>query len=83
MTQQLRWLKLLLVVTITGLIDKSLVKITDSAGNLVYETYSNGSIATWDMNNKYGQRVNTGVYLAICTTPDNSESKVVKILVIN
>lgn len=71
------------VVTITGLIDKSLVKITDSAGNLVYETYSNGSIATWDMNNKYGQRVNTGVYLAICTTPDNSESKVVKILVIN
>lgn len=71
------------VITITGLIDKTNVKITDVAGNLISETTSNGSIATWDGKNKFGQKVSTGVYLAICVTPDGSQSTTTKILVIN
>ena len=39
------------IITITGLIDKTNVKITDLAGNLVCQTVSNGSIATWDGKN--------------------------------
>lgn len=71
------------LITITGLIEKTNVKITDVAGNLVFETTSNGSIATWDGKNKYGQKVSTGVYLGICTSPLGDESTTVKILVIN
>lgn len=71
------------VITITGLIEKTSVKITDVAGNLVSETTSNGSIATWDGRNKFGQKVSSGVYLAICVSPDGQESATTKILVIN
>jgi hypothetical protein len=71
------------VITITGLVEKTNVKITDVAGNLVSETTSNGSIATWDGKNKFGQKVSTGVYLAICVSPDGEQSTTAKILVIN
>lgn len=71
------------VITVTGLVENTIVKFTDVAGNLINETKSNGSIATWDGTDKYGQRVNTGVYLAICISEDGQESKTVKILIIN
>lgn len=71
------------VITITGLVDNTIVKITDVAGNLVYETRSNGSLAVWDGKNKSGRKVSTGVYLAICLSEDGSERGTTKILVIN
>lgn len=71
------------IITITGLVDKTNVKITDLAGNLVCQTISNGSIATWDGKNAYGQKVSTGVYLAMCISPDGQESTTTKILIIN
>lgn len=71
------------IVTITGLVENTQVKITDVAGNLVAETTSNGSIATWDGKNKLGEKVSTGVYIAICVAPDGQQSTSTKILVIN
>jgi len=71
------------VITITGLVDKSQVKITDINGNLICETVSNGSIATWDGKDVHGRKVNTGVYLAICANTDGTLSTITKILVIN
>lgn len=71
------------LITITGLVERTNVKITDVAGNLIAETTSNGSIATWDGMNKFGQKVSTGVYLAICVSPDGQQSTTSKILVIN
>ena len=71
------------IITITGLIADTNVKITDLAGNLVCQTVSNGSIATWDGKNAYGQKVSTGVYLALCISPDGTQSTTTKILVIN
>jgi hypothetical protein len=71
------------VITITGLMDKSQVKITDINGNLICETVSNGSIATWDGKDVHGRKVNTGVYLAICVNTDGTQSTITKILVIN
>lgn len=70
------------VVTIAGLVRDANVKITDISGNLVYETTSTGSEATWDLMNYSGVRVSTGVYLAFCTAPDGSSSKIVKMLII-
>lgn len=71
------------VITIAGLVDDTNVKITDTAGNLVAQTSSNGSIAIWDGKNSFGEKVSTGVYLAICVSPDGQQSSTTKILVIN
>lgn len=71
------------LITITGLTENTQVKITDVSGNLVCETTSKGSIATWDGKNIFGQKVSTGVYLAICISPDGQQSTTTKILVIN
>lgn len=71
------------VITITGLVTDTRVKITDIAGNVVYETISNGGVATWDGNRRGGGRVATGVYLAMCFSPDGKQRETTKILVIN
>jgi len=70
------------VVTVTGLVENSSVKITDVSGNLVYETTSLGGQATWDLRNYRSQRVATGVYLVLCTSDDGSLAGVTKMLVI-
>lgn len=68
-------------VTITGLIRDTQVKITDISGNLVYETFSEGGQAQWDLTTYNGRRVTAGVYLVFCSSGDGSESCVTKILV--
>lgn len=69
-------------VTITGLLRDTNVKITDVSGNLVFETSSDGGMATWDLKNYRGERVSTGVYIAFCSSTDGKQSIVTKILVI-
>lgn len=69
-------------VTITGLIDHSNVKITDINGNLIYQTRSAGSEATWNCRNKDGNRVATGIYLVLVSSEEAGESVVTKIMVI-
>jgi len=71
------------VITITGLIENTQVKITDLNGNLICETISNGSIATWDGKDVHGRKVSTGVYMVICSNADGTQSAITKILVIN
>ncbi len=71
------------IITITGLVTDTRVKITDIAGNVVYETISNGGIATWDGNRRGGGRVATGIYLAMCFSPDGKQHETTKILIIN
>lgn len=68
-------------VTITGLMRDTRIKITDVSGNLVFETTSDGGMATWDLSNYKGERVSTGVYIAFCSGPDG-KSSITKILVI-
>ncbi|MBE0676962.1 MAG: T9SS type A sorting domain-containing protein, partial [Bacteroidales bacterium] len=70
------------VVTITGLVENSSVKITDVSGNLVYETTSLGGQVTWDLHNYRSARVATGVYLVFCSNEDGTLAKVTKMLVI-
>lgn len=68
-------------VTITGLMRDTHVKITDVSGNLVFETTSDGGMATWDLTNYEGEHVSTGVYIAFCSNPEG-KSAITKILVI-
>ncbi len=70
-------------VYIRGLMDESVVKITDLNGNLVYELKSQGGQIEWPVKNLNGQKVGPGVYLAYCALADGSASVVTKVLVLN
>jgi hypothetical protein len=69
-------------VTITGLMRDTQIRITDISGNLVYETVSEGGLASWDLKTYNGKRVATGVYLVFCASVDGAQSCVTKMLVI-
>ncbi len=69
-------------LAITGLMENTLVKITDINGQLVYQTFSNGGMATWNCRTFSGERPSTGVYLAFCINADGSETGIGKILFI-
>ena len=71
------------IITITGLIENTIVKITDISGNLVYQTKSLGGTATWDGKGHGGRKVATGVYLVFCSNEDGSKTFVTKMLVIH
>ena len=70
-------------ITIDGLTRGSNVKITDVAGNLVFQTSSNGGRAVWDGNDFNGRRVSTGVYYALVTAPEAASTCTSKILLVN
>ncbi len=71
-------------ISISGLMDNSLVKIADASGNVVYQARSNGGMVVWDGCNPDGSRVNTGVYLVLASENENDSatSVVTKILVV-
>jgi len=71
------------LVTVTGLIADTDIKITDISGNLVYKTTSLGGQATWDGNNLNGNRVKTGVYLVFCNDKYGNETHITKLLFIH
>lgn len=72
-------------ITVKGLMDNSLVKIADAAGNVIYSGMSIGGMFTWDGNNSDGSRVKTGVYYVLASQKGNDKSSgvVTKILIIN
>lgn len=69
-------------VAITGLERSTNVKITDVAGNLVFETTSEGGQAIWNARNSSGDRVTTGIYTALATAPEGNSRCVAKIMVV-
>jgi hypothetical protein len=70
-------------VGITGLATDAVVKITDVAGTLIWQTQANGGTASWDVRDHHGRRVRTGVFLVFAVAPDGSESVAGKIIVVN
>ena len=70
------------LITITGLIADTQIRITDINGNLIYETQSNGGVATWDGHSSSGNKVASGVYFAHCISADGKQKHIAKILII-
>ena len=72
-------------VTITGLMNDSLIKIADSSGNVVATGRSEGGMFIWDACNTAGERVRSGVYFVFASqnADGNSSGAVTKIMVIN
>jgi hypothetical protein len=71
------------IITVTGLVADTYVKITDLAGNIVYETRSDGGQAAWNGKDSNGNRVQTGIYLVFLTNDDGTKTDVTKIMFIN
>lgn len=72
-------------ITINGLMDKSLVKIADQQGNVIWSGKSEGGMAQWDGCDAAGNRVRSGVYLVMASqnATGSTSGVVAKIVVIN
>ena len=69
-------------VIITGLMANSTVKITDLNGNLITQGPSAGGQFIWNCTKRNGQRVSSGIYLVLASTPEGKEGVATKIMVI-
>jgi hypothetical protein len=69
-------------ISISGLKEKSEVKITDAHGGLVYRTASDGGTAVWDGKRFNGEKAATGVYFVFVNDETGKERKAGKILFI-
>jgi hypothetical protein len=58
------------------------VKITDIAGNLVYEAISEGGTLEWDTTAFGKYKVASGVYMIFISAQDGVETKVKKVMII-
>lgn len=73
-------------ITVTGLMDGSLVKIADAAGRVFFQGKSDGGMITWNGCDASGRRVKSGVYFVFASqSGENSSSSaaVTKIVVVN
>ena len=68
-------------ISITGLMENTVVNIVDEGGNLVCKTRSNGGIAIWDGKDASGKRVCPGIYTALCNA--GQAHSVCKILILH
>ena len=70
-------------VYITGLVNETVLKVTDVSGSVVWETKSQGGQVEWNLKTTNGTRVSSGVYMIYCATVDGEQKSVTKLLVIN
>ncbi|MBD5346403.1 MAG: hypothetical protein HDR92_04645 [Bacteroides sp.] len=73
-------------VTITGLLDSSLVKIADATGHLVWQGRSEGGMAQWPVSDMSGRRVRSGIYYLLVSQSGegiSTSGAVAKIAVVN
>jgi len=69
-------------LSIAGLTNNAIVKITDIEGNLVHEATAEGGTMLWDLTAFGRHKVASGVYLILIANEDGSESKVTKVMVV-
>lgn len=70
-------------VNIRGLAEKTNIRITDAAGNLVHQAVSRGGYYEWNLNNQRGVRVASGIYFLLMTNSDGTDTATAKIAVVN
>lgn len=70
------------VVTITNLSNDARVKISDVAGNLVFDGVSSGGSIQWNLTAFNRYKVSSGVYLVLVSSEDGEDTAVCKIMVV-
>ena len=69
-------------ITVTGLQENSLVKITDTAGNIIYQNFSTGGQLVWNGLTRSGDRLRSGIYLVFASVDNGGEGVVAKFAVV-
>ena len=69
-------------IAVAGLKQDSFVKITDSAGKIVYSTISNGGQAVWDGYTPSGKKAASGVYFVFAVDSQGQEKASTKFLIV-
>lgn len=70
------------LITVTGLMEKSQVRISDLNGNVLASGTSLGGQFTWNGCLKNGKRAASGVYLVFCASEDGVESQSCKFMIV-
>jgi len=70
------------LITVTGLMGKTQVRITDLNGNAVVSGTSLGGQFSWNGYLKNGKRASSGVYLVFCASEDGTESEACKFMMV-
>jgi hypothetical protein len=71
------------LVGIKGLMDRSIVKITQLSGRLVYETRSQGGTASWNLNDYSGNRAKGGIYMILIVSEKGEKKLAGKLAIID
>jgi hypothetical protein len=71
------------IIGIKNLPNNGIVKIVETNGRLVYQTKALGGQAVWNGLNYKNQKINSGVYIVLCTSEDNNKKAVGKIFFVN
>jgi hypothetical protein len=69
-------------ITVTGLMEKTQVRITDLNGNAVVSGTSLGGQFSWNGNLKNGKKAASGIYLVFCASEDGVESEACKFMIV-
>lgn len=70
------------LITVTGLMEKTQVRITDLNGNVLVSGTSLGGQFSWSGRLKNGKRAASGVYLVFCASEDGVESQACKFMIV-
>jgi len=70
-------------IGIRGLVNNSILKITELNGRLVYQTRALGGQAVWDGRDYRGRNISTGVYLVVVSNDERTEKTVSRIVFIS
>ena len=69
-------------VTVTGLTERSTIRIMSNSGRLIHQATSNGGSYSWNLTDMNGNQVPSGVYHAIITNLENNRSESTSITII-
>ena len=70
------------VITVTGLVRDTNVKITNTSGKLIYSGTSVGGQFTWNGRNLQGNKVSSGIYFVLAADKDGKQGIATKIVII-
>jgi hypothetical protein len=70
------------VITVTGLMENTQVRITDLNGNAIVNGTSLGGQFCWNGYTKSGKKAASGVYLIFCASEDGTEYQACKFMIV-
>jgi hypothetical protein len=71
------------LISIRGLVNNAIVKITEPDGRLIFQTRALGGQAIWDGKDYRGRKITTGVYLVLVSDDGRTEKAAGKIVFVS